>query len=156
LRIDQELCHAEVQAMTYGEITQFFRTQQDAWSARDAEALSRGHAENGTVVSPIFRTVVGRGPILESYRSLFSIFPDWKLEPDALLIDGQRAAQPFSVAATHVGDFMGIPGSGKKCEIQGVRIFEMGDGLIAYERRVYDFTGLLIQLGILRGKPVRV
>jgi hypothetical protein len=30
---------------------------------------------------------------------------------------------------------------------------EMVDGLIAHERRVYDFTGLLIQLGVLRSKP---
>jgi hypothetical protein len=36
-----------------------------------------------------------------------------------------------------------------------VRIFEMKDDRIAYERRYYDFTGLLIQLGILRGKPAR-
>ena len=141
--------------MTHGEITQFFAQQQDAWTARDSEALSRGHAEDGTVVSPIFRTVNGRRAILESYRALFAIFPDWQFQPDPLLIDGQRAAQPFSVIATHVGDFMGIEGSGRKCETQGVRIFEMGDGLIRQERRIYDFTGLLIQLGILRGKPAR-
>jgi hypothetical protein len=30
---------------------------------------------------------------------------------------------------------------------------EMRDGLIADERRIYDFTGLLIQLGVLRSKP---
>jgi hypothetical protein len=30
---------------------------------------------------------------------------------------------------------------------------DMAEGLIAHERRVYDFTGLLIQLGVLRSKP---
>jgi hypothetical protein len=34
-------------------------------------------------------------------------------------------------------------------------MFQMKDGLIAHERRIYDFTGLLIQLGILRGKPAK-
>jgi hypothetical protein len=34
-------------------------------------------------------------------------------------------------------------------------MFEMKDGLIVHERRYYDFTGLLIQLGVLRGKPAR-
>jgi hypothetical protein len=34
-------------------------------------------------------------------------------------------------------------------------MFQVRDELIAYERRFYDFTGLLIQLGILRGKPAR-
>ena len=139
--------------MTYAEISQFFGRQQEAWVAHDPDALSRGHAEEGTVVSPIFRTITGRNAIRDSYRSLFAIFPDWHYHPDTLIIDGNRAAQPFTAIATHVGDFMGIAGSGRKCEIQGVRIFEMADGLIAHERRFYDFTGLLIQLGILRGKP---
>jgi hypothetical protein len=50
---------------------------------------------------------------------------------------------------------MGLEGSGRKFEIQGVRFFKLKDGLIAYERRYYDFTGFLIQLGVLRGKPAR-
>jgi steroid delta-isomerase-like uncharacterized protein len=150
-----EICGVEVPGMTHGEITQFFAQLQDAWAARDCEALSRGHSEDGTVVSPIFRTVTGRRAILDSYRALFAIFPDWQYHADVLLIDGARAAQAFTVQATHVGDFMGIAGSGRKCEIQGVRIFAMGDGAITHERRIYDFTGLLIQLGILRGKPAR-
>jgi len=141
--------------MTHDAITEFFAKQRDAWAARDPEALSRGHAEDGTVVSPIFRTITGRRAILESYRSLFTIFPDWRFHPDALLVDGSRVAQVFTVQATHVGEFMGIPGSGRSCEIQGVCLFEMNNGVIAHERRVYDFTGLLIQLGVLRSKPAR-
>jgi hypothetical protein len=34
-----------------------------------------------------------------------------------------------------------------------VRLFTMRDGRIAHERRYYDFTGLLIQIGILKAKP---
>jgi hypothetical protein len=29
----------------------------------------------------------------------------------------------------------------------------MGDGKIQHERRVYDFTGLMVQLGVLKAKP---
>jgi hypothetical protein len=29
------------------------------------------------------------------------------------------------------------------------------EGLIATERRFYDFTGLLVQVGILRAKPAK-
>ena len=58
------------------------------------------------------------------------------------------------VRATHGGYFMGLGGSGRKFDIKGVCLFEIRDGLIAFERRVYDFTGLLIQLGILKSKLV--
>jgi steroid delta-isomerase-like uncharacterized protein len=141
--------------MTREEAVRFFAIQQEYWNNRDFEALARSHAEDGTLISPIFRTVTGRNDILNSYRSLFSTFPDWKYIGQHLLVDGDRVAQQFLVHATHSGEFMGIPGTGRKFDIQGVRIFEMKDGLIAYERRYYDFTGLLIQLGILRSKPAR-
>jgi steroid delta-isomerase-like uncharacterized protein len=137
------------------DVETLFERRQEAWNRRDPEALTADHAENGTIVSPIFRTVQGRAEILESYRSLFTRFPDWTLTGEALLIDGTRVAQPFKVEATHAGDFMGMPGSGRRFDIEGMLLFEMQDGLIAYERRYYDFTGLLIQLGVLRSKPGR-
>ena len=55
--------------------------------------------------------------------------------------------------ATHRGDFMGIPGTGRRVEFDCVLILDFQDGKIQRERRVYDFTGMLIQIGVLRGKP---
>ena len=139
--------------MTHDEIRDFFAEQLRHWRDHDAARLGAGHAEDGTIESPIFRTVTGRANIIASYQKLFEIFPDWEVETELPLIDGDRVAQPFNVKATHKGEFMGLPGSGKQFQIHGVRIFTMRDGLIAHERRVYDFTGLLIQIGVLKGKP---
>jgi steroid delta-isomerase-like uncharacterized protein len=141
--------------MRHEDAVKFFAEQQDEWDRRDIEALSRRHADDGVIVSPIFGTVQGRAEILESYVSLFKTFPDWKYVGKEILIDGTRGAQEFVVEATHSGPFMGLPPTGRRFEIQGVRMFQMKDGLIAHERRFYDFTGLLIQLGILRPKPAR-
>jgi predicted ester cyclase len=69
------------------------------------------------------------------------------------LIDGDRAAQYCAVQATQRGTFMGIPGSGRRTEFTCVLLFDFHGGLIARERRIYDFTGLLMNLGILKGKP---
>ena len=141
--------------MTRDDAARLFGNQQAAWNARDPIALARDYADDGTIISPIFRTVQGREAIVESFRSLFRTFPDWQYTGQELLVDGDTVAEPFIVNATHTRDFMGHPGSGRKFEIQGVRILKLQDGLIAYERRYYDFTGLLIQLGVLRGKPAR-
>lgn len=138
--------------MTRNDIQEFFATQQEHWHARDPQKLAGGHAQNGTIISPIFRTVTGAAAILASYRSLFEIFPDWDYRGERLLIDGSSVAEPFSVTATHVGEFMGLVGTGRRFELHGVRLYDMKDGLILFERRYYDFTGLLIQLGVLRSK----
>jgi len=141
--------------MTHDDAVNFFEEQQRNWAARDAAALTASHTDDATIISPIFRTVKGHQEILESYRTLFTTFPDWTYVAEPALVDGTKVAQPFIVSATHVHDFMGMPGSNRKFEIQGVILYEMRDGLIAHELRCYDFTGLLIQLGVLRGKPAR-
>jgi steroid delta-isomerase-like uncharacterized protein len=139
--------------MTREDMLAFCDKRIDAWKRRDPAALASHHAERGTVLSPIFSKVTGRETIQRSYESLFQSFPDWAMDNEHPLIDGDRVAVPFTAKATHVGRFMGLDGTGRRCEIHGVLLMEMKDGLIAHERRVYDFTGLLIQLGVLRGKP---
>jgi predicted ester cyclase len=139
--------------MTHDEAVKFFDHQQTCWNNRDADSLAKLHTVDGTIISPIFRTVQGQLDILASYRTLFATFPDWQYIGQRLLVDGTHVAQEFLVQATHSGEFMGLRGTGRKFDIQGVRLMEMRDGLISFERRYYDFTGLLIQLGILKSKP---
>ena len=137
------------------EILAFFEGRQQAWVNRDADGLGAFHAEDGTIESPMFGRRQGRQAIADSYRALFATFPDWDFQGEELLIDAEKVCQPFTATATHVGTFMGIDGTNRRFKIQGVRLFTMCDGLVQHERRMYDFTGLLIQIGILRSKPAK-
>jgi steroid delta-isomerase-like uncharacterized protein len=139
--------------MTRDAIRAFFADRQIEWKRRDAEALAHGYTEDSYVHSPMFGNLHGRKQISDAYHALFKTFPDWDLKIEDLLIDEDRVAQLFAVHATHVGEFMGLPGTNRRFEIHGVRLCTMGDGLITEERRLYDFTSLLIQVGILRSKP---
>lgn len=141
--------------MTRQDIVSFLATRQAQWIARDTEALAATHAADGTVDSPMFGALRGRGEIAESYRSLFTIFPDWEMTLHDALIDGQRIAEPFSATATHVREFMGLAGTNRRFQIHGVRLYELAGNVIQHERRLYDFTALLIQIGVLRGKPAK-
>jgi uncharacterized protein (TIGR02246 family) len=139
--------------MTRTEIEAFFAHRQEAWKAHDAGALALSHAEDGTLTSPMLGSLEGRGPIEASYQTLFRAFQDQAFTFDPLLVDGDRVAQPFTVTVTHTGDFMGLAGTGRRAQIHGVFIYDMANGLIAHEQRIYDFTSLLIQIGALRAKP---
>jgi steroid delta-isomerase-like uncharacterized protein len=139
--------------MTRDEVVRFLQERQQHWAERDGDKLAAQHALDGTVNSPMFGRLSGRQAIADSYHRLFAAFPDWSLNPDEVIIDGDRIAQPFSATATHVGDFMGMPGTKRRTQIQGVLLMHMADGLIEEERRLYDFSMLLMQVGVLRGKP---
>ena len=139
--------------MTREEAQAFFTRRQTAWKNCDVDALTRDHAEDGTVSSPMLGTIQGREEIATSYVSVFRAFSviDFMWEP--LLIDGDRIAQPFNSAVTHTGVFMGFAGTGRRAQVQGVFFCDIANGMIAHEQRLYDFTSLLIQLGALRAKP---
>jgi steroid delta-isomerase-like uncharacterized protein len=139
--------------MTRAEITTFFDRRAQAWRSRDLATLTAGHSEAGTVISPMFGTVTGRQAIEKSYRDLFAAFQEWDYESEALICEGNRVARPFMLRATHSSDFFGVPATGRRFEIHGVMIYTLDNTHITHERRIYDFTALLIQIGVLKAKP---
>lgn len=139
--------------MTREEIVRFFDGRLADWRARNPERLAAGHVEDGTVVSPMFGALHGRAEIAESYTRLFNTFPDWFFKSEELVIDGPRIAQHFVATATHVGEFMGLPGTNRHGRLEGVLLYTMKNGLIDYEQRLYDYSALLIQIGVLKSKP---
>ncbi len=137
--------------MTQEQVAAFMRRHVDAWNRRDPDLLCANHAPDGVVLSPMFHKMEGRAQICRTYAELFSAFPDWEMRYEDPFVNEGRVAVFFSVVATHKGDFMGVRGTGRRCSFEGVSLFDLDANLlIAHERRVYDFTGLLVQLGVLR------
>jgi len=141
--------------MSRTEIEAFLERHFASGVRHDVDAMAADHAVDGVIVSPMFATVHGRPAIAESYRTLFKTFPDWQMTIDDVLIDGTRAAVFSTVHATHEHDFFGLPGTHRRIELASARYMTFVDGLITRERRVYDFTGLLVQVGVLRAKPFK-
>jgi steroid delta-isomerase-like uncharacterized protein len=139
--------------VTREETVAFFKHREEFWRHRDAVRLAAGHSEQGTIVSPMFATVNGRRAIEKSYRDLFTAFSDLDIVVEDVIVDGDHVALAYRATATHVHDFFGLPGSGRRFDIQGVFLHRMEGKFIAHERRVYDFTGLLVQVGVLKARP---
>ena len=142
--------------MTHDPIAAFIDRHTAAWNRRDPAALAANHTSGGLVLSPMFHRVEGREQIRRTYADLFVAFPDWQITYDTPFVQDRRVAVFFSVVATHEGEFMGVPGSGRRCSFEGVSLFQLDpEHLIEEERRVYDFTGLLVRLGVLRVHDAR-
>lgn len=139
--------------MTRDEITALFDRRAQAWQRRDAAALTADHAPGSVVISPTGGVLEGRDEIERIYRVWFTAFPDLTLTNTDLLIDGDRAALVFTLSGTHSGDFFGLRASGRHLDATCAFVYTLSDGLITHERRVLDFTGVLIQVGVLRAKP---
>src|SRR6266545_6093706 len=136
--------------MTREEIAALFERRAEHWQRRDAAALAADHSPDCVVISPTGGVLEGRDEIDRIYRLWFTAFPDLTLSAADTLIDGDRAALVFNISRTHAGDFFGLPASGRHLDATCAFIYTLADGLIVHERRVLDFTGVLVQVGVLR------
>jgi predicted ester cyclase len=99
-------------------------------------------------------TLTGRAAAEQAMRAVFDAFLDRKMKFESLLTDGDQVAQVISIEGTNIGSLMGLPPSGKPFHLTAVFLYELKDRQIVRERRIYDFTGLLVQIGTLKAKPV--
>lgn len=139
--------------MTRDDVVRLFKEWEGLWAKRDPAALTGMYAPDCQVRSPIFGEIRGRSALQESNRRLFAAFPDWNLKTEQLIIDGNMVVEVMNVSCTHAGEFMGLAASGRKAQFKGVRILRIENNLIQEEQRLYDFTSLLMQVGVLRGRP---
>jgi steroid delta-isomerase-like uncharacterized protein len=139
--------------MTRQELLEFFARRDEAWHRHDTAALAAEHSESGEVESPVWGHCKGRSSIQSTYSQWFTSFPDAEYVTKHLLIDGDNVAQFVKMSGTQAGDFCGLPPSGKRFEMNCSFLFSFAEGRITREIRIYDFTGILLRLGVLRAKP---
>jgi len=139
--------------MTRDEIFALFTRREEGWRAHDAAALTADHAQDGVVVSPTGGVLEGLSEIERIYRVWFTAFPDLVFTTEDLLVDEDRAALLCRITGSHAGEFFGMPPTGRRIEVSGCFIYRLQNGRIVHERRILDFTGLLVQVGVLRAKP---
>ena len=139
--------------MTREEITAMFTRREAAWRAHDAATLASDHAPEAVVISPTGGVLEGRDEIQRVYQIWFTAFPDLKFDEYDFLIDDDRVALLMTVSGSHAGDFFGLPASGRHVQAVCAFVYTLRNGHIVHERRILDFTGVLIQVGVLRAKP---
>ena len=127
----------------------------EAFKRRDPIAIAAFHTPGGIVESPMFANLRGRKAIEDAQRAFFASFPDAAISLEATVVDPPHVAMFVTINATHVNEFFGLPGTGRHIEFRSCRLLRMEGDLIAHEARIYDFTGLLVQVGVLRAKPAK-
>lgn len=139
--------------MTREEILSLLEQQRAAWAAHDPAAFAKAYAPHAIVTSPTGGVLEGREEIERIARKWFQAFPDIQFDSEDVLIDGDRVVQIARVNGTHGGEFFGVPATGRKVDVLFALVMAVSDGQITHERRILDFTGVLVQVGVLKTKP---
>jgi steroid delta-isomerase-like uncharacterized protein len=78
-----------------------------------------------------------------------SAFPDIAHTIEDQIAEGDKVVTRLRARATHDGELMGIPPTGKGVTIEGISIWRIADGKIEECWFNYDALGLMRQLGVV-------
>ena len=93
--------------------------------------------------------------VLQFFRMYLAAYPDLRMEPQDVLVDGDKVVARVRAIGTHEGEFMGMAPTGKRVEVQLIDIIRLSDDGLAHEHwGVVDMLAMLQQLGVApAGQP---
>ena len=119
------------------------------------QVLDKGHADlageflaeniefHGTNLAP------GLAAIEEYVVTFAAAFPDRHVSADDVVAEGDRVVARTTMTGKHLGDFQGIPATGKPVNQSSISIFRMANGKIAEAWFAADNLSMMQQLGVI-------
>ena len=77
-----------------------------------------------------------------------SAFPRYELIAEDMFAEDDKVVVRFTLRATHRGEFMGIPATGKQVAVPGIIIYRLAGGKIAEHWMQVDSVEMMRQLGV--------
>jgi predicted ester cyclase len=141
------------EAMTRDEIVAMFARREEAFARKDSVALSADYTADAVIYSPSSGVHQGRAAAERAFEMIFKAFADITRRTEALVVDGAQVAEVLAFEGTNLGGLMGLPPNGRRFSVPAVFLYELSGTQIVRERRIYDFTGVLIQVGVMKARP---
>ena len=139
--------------MTRDEMVALFARREADFARRDAAALAADYADDAVIYSPTSGVHFGPAAATHGFEIIFEAFADIRRRTDRVMIDGDHVAEVLTIQGTNLGSLLGLPPHGKHFEVPAVFTYQLRGAKIARERRVYDFTGVLVQIGAMKARP---
>ena len=119
-------------------------------SASDNKAIVRRYFEEG--LNQKNRAVLDELLADETLRQLVTStqanpFPDLHRTVEDLIAEGDKVVARQTNRGTHLGDYMGIPATGKRVTFTAIAILRIADGKIVEHWINRDDLGILQQIG---------
>ena len=125
------------------------RRYQEIYNSNDLDGLSEILAAD--LLTP--KIMPGMPPGLEGakqvHRTTLIGMPDWHTAIDDLIAEDDKVAARITMTGTHIGDFFGIPATGRRVLFTGIYIVRIAGGKIVEHRGEEDGVSLLQQLGAI-------
>ena len=122
-----------------------------------AEMVNKGNfalaedlvAEDWRPVDPRPGQELGRTGLFAAVAKMRAAFPDLEYTIEDMVAEGDKVAASIVMRGTHLGEFMGIPATGKRVTVRGMGIDTFAAGQCKLSQILFDNLSLLQQLGVI-------
>jgi len=127
------------------------RSTEEFWNQKNLDVLNELSSADVVAHNPVNLVNPIRG--IEAYKQssamYFTAFPDLHVTIDDMFAEGDKVVQRWTVTATHKGELMGVPPTGKQITWSGITISRFADGKSVEDWWAYDMLGMMQQLGVI-------
>ncbi len=120
-----------------------------ALARRDVEAMASLWAPDGDEHIAGQVDAVGPNGVREYFTEFFAAFPDFALEVQSTVTEGDRSAVHWTAVGTHLGSLWGVEPTGSRVHFEGIDLLRVDDGLIVRNDAVADTLSIARQLGLV-------
>lgn len=128
--------------------TALLRDSVEAFNAGDTARLLAVAAPDIVIhYAELPEPLRGRETWKQGYELVKRAFPDLEIRIDDLVAAGDKVALRLTLGGTHLGEFQGIPATGRRISYVSHEFYRVADGLVAEEWICSDMASLFRQLG---------
>lgn len=128
-------------------LEKFNQVMGEFWHSGNAELFDQVIAEDCVIHQPGFPpNRAGFKQVLPAFRSAF---PDFKVVEWDMVAEGDKIADRVVWTATHKGELMGIPATGKTITVREAHIRRFANDKIVEHWGEWDQMGMMQQLGVI-------
>jgi steroid delta-isomerase-like uncharacterized protein len=122
----------------------------DAINAGDMGALAAAVADDFVEHELQPGVPPNKDGVIQFFTGVASAFEGFRMDIEAMHAEGDRVSILCSAHGKHVGDFLGIPGTGKDVSVPVADFFRVRGDQVCEHWGVMDSGAMLMQMGILQ------
>jgi steroid delta-isomerase-like uncharacterized protein len=128
---------------TRAEVAGVIERMVAVMNTHDLEGCVAFYSDDAELQDPRFpNPVVGKEYVREGFGYWYSAFPDVAITVERMIVEGVDVAVEWTFEATHQGEYMGIPPSGKRFKVLTAAHFQVEGGRVTRDFSLFDATGL--------------
>ena len=120
---------------------------EEVWNQGDESAIDRYIAEHADGNDPTFG--IGREGFRAQWRQWRAAFEGLHFAVREIVAEGDRVVTRWTLSGRQVGEFLGIPATGRHVAVDGMSLDTVRDGVLVAGVDAWDELGLRRQLGVI-------